>query len=117
MLAALRVKLEGLDLVSVMAQLRMQTFWERMLVPAFVYFFRLIYPFRLGNDPRTQIGVAAGGCILLRCAALRKIGGFESLRMAIIDDCSLFAVGMAGDPNGKAVFMLACFSQKVYRRF
>jgi cellulose synthase/poly-beta-1,6-N-acetylglucosamine synthase-like glycosyltransferase len=60
-----------------------------MLVPAFVYFFKLIYPFRLGNDPRTRVGVAAGGCILLRCAVLRKIGGFEPLRMAIIDDCSL----------------------------
>jgi hopene-associated glycosyltransferase HpnB len=89
MLAALRGKLEGLDLVSIMAQLRMQTFWERMLVPAFVYFFKLIYPFRLGSDPRTRVGVAAGGCILLRCDALRKIGGFEPLRMAIIDDCSL----------------------------
>jgi hopene-associated glycosyltransferase HpnB len=89
MLAALRGKLEGLDLVSIMAQLRMQTFWERTLVPAFVYFFKLIYPFRLGNDSRTRIGVAAGGCILLRCAALRKIGGFEPLRMSIIDDCNL----------------------------
>jgi hopene-associated glycosyltransferase HpnB len=91
MLAALRNKLvdEELDLVSIMAQLRMETFWERMLVPAFVYFFKLLYPFRLGNDPRTRVGVAAGGCIFLRCAALRKIGGFEPLRMAIIDDCSL----------------------------
>ena len=91
MLAALRAKLvhEELDLVSIMAQLRMETFWERMLVPAFVYFFKLLYPFRLGNDPRTRVGVAAGGCIFLRCAALRKIGGFEPLRMAIIDDCSL----------------------------
>jgi hopene-associated glycosyltransferase HpnB len=89
MLAALRGKLERLDLVSIMARLRMQTIWERMLVPAFVYFFKLIYPFRLGNDPRSQVGVAAGGCILLRCDALRKIGGFEPLRTAIIDDCSL----------------------------
>jgi hopene-associated glycosyltransferase HpnB len=89
MLAALRGKLDGFDLVSIMAQLRMQTFWERMLVPPFVYFFKLIYPFRLGNDPRAQVGVAAGGCILLRCATLRKIGGFEPLRAAIIDDCRL----------------------------
>ena len=89
MLAALRRKIGGLDLVSVMAQLRMQTFWERMLVPAFVYFFKLIYPFRLGNDPRTRLGVAAGGCMLIRSAALKKIGGFEPLRTAIIDDCSL----------------------------
>ena len=89
MLAALRQKIEELDLVSVMAELRMRNFWERLFVPAFVYFFKLIYPFRLGNDPRSRVGVAAGGCILLRCSALRKIGGFETLRMAIIDDCSL----------------------------
>jgi hopene-associated glycosyltransferase HpnB len=89
MLAALRRKIETFDLVSIMARLRMKTFWERMLVPAFVYFFKLIYPFRLGNDPRSPVGVAAGGCILLRSAALRQIGGFEPLRAAIIDDCSL----------------------------
>jgi len=89
MLTALRGKMEGLDLVSIMAELRMQTFWERMLVPAFVYFFKLIYPFRLGNDPCRRLGVAAGGCMLLRCAALRTIGGFEPLRTAIIDDCRL----------------------------
>ena len=89
MLSALRRKIQKLDLVSVMAELRMGNFWERLFVPAFVYFFKLIYPFRLGNDPRSRVGVAAGGCILLRCSALRKIGGFEPLRMAIIDDCSL----------------------------
>jgi len=88
-LSALRQKIEERDLVSVMAHLRMQTFWERLLVPAFVYFFKLIYPFRLGNDPRSRVAVAAGGCILLRCTALQNIGGFEPLRMAIIDDCSL----------------------------
>ena len=89
LLSALRQKIEERDLVSVMAHLRMQTFWERMLAPAFVYFFRLIYPFRLGNNPRSRVGVAAGGCILLRCVALQNVGGFEPLRMAIIDDCSL----------------------------
>jgi hopene-associated glycosyltransferase HpnB len=88
-LQALRHKIEERDLVSVMAHLRMETFWERLLVPAFVYFFKLIYPFRLGNDQRSRVGVAAGGCILLRCAALQNAGGFESLRIAIIDDCTL----------------------------
>jgi hopene-associated glycosyltransferase HpnB len=89
MLAALRNKIRDLDLVSVMAELRMQTFWERLLVPAFIYFFKLVYPFSVGNDPHTRLGVAAGGCMLLRCDALRKIGGFEPLRSAIIDDCSI----------------------------
>ncbi len=76
-------------LVSIMAQLRMESFWEKLLVPAFVYFFKLIYPFSVGNDPRSNLGVAAGGCILLRSDSLRMIGGFQALRNAIIDDCSL----------------------------
>ena len=72
-----------------MAQLRMESFWEKLLVPAFVYFFKLLYPFAVGNDPQSNLGVAAGGCILLRSNSLRMIGGFDALRNAIIDDCSL----------------------------
>jgi hopene-associated glycosyltransferase HpnB len=91
MLEALRRKLidEKLALVSIMAQLRMESFWEKLLVPAFVYFFKLLYPFAIGNDPQSNLGVAAGGCILLRSDSLRIIGGFDALRNAIIDDCSL----------------------------
>jgi hopene-associated glycosyltransferase HpnB len=91
MLKALKRKLldEKLALVSIMAQLRMESFWEKLLVPAFVYFFKLLYPFAVGNDPRSKLGVAAGGCILLRSDFLRMIGGFNALRSAIIDDCSL----------------------------
>jgi hopene-associated glycosyltransferase HpnB len=89
--AALKRKLldEHLDLVSIMAELRMRNFWEKMLVPAFVFFFKLLYPFALGNSARSRIGVAAGGCILVRADALGKIGAFESLRHALIDDCTL----------------------------
>jgi hopene-associated glycosyltransferase HpnB len=91
MLQALKRKLidEKLALVSIMAQLRTESFWEKLLVPAFVYFFKLLYPFAVGNDPQSNLGVAAGGCILLRSDSLRMIGGFEALRNAIIDDCSL----------------------------
>jgi hopene-associated glycosyltransferase HpnB len=91
MLKALKQKLidEKLALVSIMAQLRMESFWEKLLVPAFVYFFKLLYPFAVGNDPRSNLGVAAGGCILLRSDSLRMIGGFNAIRSAIIDDCSL----------------------------
>jgi len=91
MLEALKRKLidEKLALVSIMAQLRMESFWEKLLVPAFVYFFKLLYPFALGNDPRSNLGVAAGGCILLQSHSLRMIGGFHAIRSAIIDDCSL----------------------------
>jgi hopene-associated glycosyltransferase HpnB len=90
-LAALRRKLtsEKLGLVSVMAELRMESFWEKLLAPAFIYFFKLLYPFALSNDPRSRIAAAAGGCILLRAAVLEEIGGFAAIRGALIDDCTL----------------------------
>lgn len=92
-LAALQRKLtdDGLQLVSLMAHLGMLSLVERLLLPAFVYFFKLIYPFGLANDPRSRMAAAAGGCILLRTDALRAIGGFASLRQALIDDCTLAA--------------------------
>jgi len=90
-LPALLRKMESsnLDLVSVMAELRMVSFWEKLLVPAFVYFFKLLYPFSLANNPRSRVAAAAGGCILLRADALRQIGGFSAIRGALIDDCTL----------------------------
>ncbi|MFO1436026.1 MAG: glycosyltransferase [Gammaproteobacteria bacterium] len=90
-LANLRQKLldEQLSMVSLMADLGMQSRSERMLLPAFVYFFKMIYPFKLANDPHSSMAAAAGGCILLRADALTKIGGFTSLRDAMIDDCTL----------------------------
>jgi hopene-associated glycosyltransferase HpnB len=93
MIGALKQKLisEKLDLVSIMARLRMETFWEKLLAPAFIYFFKLLYPFSLGNNPSSALGVAAGGCILVRSDALRKTGAFASIRNAIIDDCALAA--------------------------
>ena len=89
--SALREKLVGehLDLVSIMAMLRTDHFWERWLVPAFVFFFKLIYPFALVNSLKNRLGVAAGGCILLRTEVLTAIGGFEAVRNAVIDDCAL----------------------------
>ncbi len=88
---ALRQKLisDQLDLVSIMAWLRMETFWEKLLAPAFIYFFKLVYPFAYGNKPDSKFGVAAGGCILARANALRNAGAFQSIRDAIIDDCAL----------------------------
>jgi hopene-associated glycosyltransferase HpnB len=80
---------EGFDLVSIMAELRMVSIAEKMLVPAFVYFFKLLYPFALGNKSGSKVGVAAGGCILIRSNLLKKIGGFGALRGALIDDCTL----------------------------
>jgi hopene-associated glycosyltransferase HpnB len=80
---------EDFDLVSVMAALRMATFWEKLLAPAFIYFFKLIYPFALANRAGNRVAAAAGGCMLVRTETLRRIGGFVPIQSAIIDDCAL----------------------------
>jgi len=93
MVGQLKQKLinEQLDFVSIMARLRMKSFWEKLLAPAFIYFFKVLYPFSIGNNPKSRFGVAAGGCIFVRSSALRKAGAFSSVRNALIDDCSLAA--------------------------
>jgi hopene-associated glycosyltransferase HpnB len=85
---------EQRDLVSLMAFLRMNSFWEILLMPAFIYFFKLLYPFQLSNAPPNSIfsryvAAAAGGCILLRADMLDQIGGFNALKNCLIDDCAL----------------------------
>lgn len=78
-------------LVSLMAELTSVTFWERLLSPAFVFFFKLLYPFARSNDAAKATAAAAGGCMLVRTDALREIGGFAAIRGALIDDCTLAA--------------------------
>jgi hopene-associated glycosyltransferase HpnB len=78
-------------LVSVMAELHCVSLAEKLLTPAFVFFFKLLFPFALVNDSRRRTAAAAGGCMLVRTDALRAIGGFASIRGALIDDCSLAA--------------------------
>jgi len=80
-----------LDLASVTAHLRAVTPFERLLVPAFVYFFGLLYPFRWSNDPNRAAAAAAGGCVLVRRPLLDGIGGLKAIRNQIIDDCALAA--------------------------
>jgi cellulose synthase/poly-beta-1,6-N-acetylglucosamine synthase-like glycosyltransferase len=58
-------------------------------MPAFIYFFKLLYPFNLSNLPGSRIAAASGGCILLETRALEAIGGFGTLKNALIDDCGL----------------------------
>ncbi|MFI9048780.1 glycosyltransferase [Streptomyces sp. NPDC053427] len=79
----------GLDLVSQMARLRVVTFWERLIVPAFVYFFGQLYPFRRVNRAGSRTAAAAGGCVLLRTEAAERAGVPETIRHAVIDDVSL----------------------------
>jgi hopene-associated glycosyltransferase HpnB len=84
-----RAEADRLALVSLMVRLRCTSVWERWLIPAFVFFFCKLYPFRWVNDPRRATAAAAGGCILIRSDVLRRSGGLESIREALIDDCSL----------------------------
>jgi hopene-associated glycosyltransferase HpnB len=95
----------GLDLVSLMARLRARSGWERLVVPAFVYFFAMLFPFRWTNrpdprpdprrDPRpgarsgSRTAAAAGGCLLVRRTALERAGGVAAIRGAVIDDVAL----------------------------
>lgn len=81
----------GLALVSLMAKLCADSFAERMLIPAFVFFFQMLYPFGLVNRP-TGLGGAAGGCMLVRREALAAAGGIAAIRDALIDDCALGAL-------------------------
>lgn len=80
---------QNLDLASVMVRLRCESFWEELLIPAFVFFFAKLYPFRWVNDPQKSTAAAAGGCILIRRTALEQIGGLHKIRQALIDDCAL----------------------------
>lgn len=80
---------EGRDLVSLMAMLSCRSAWERLLIPPFVYFFQMLYPFPWSNDPARRTAAAAGGCILVRAAALEAMGGVAAIKDALIDDCAL----------------------------
>ena len=82
---------ERLDMVSLMARLRVATPWERLLVPAFVFFFAKLFPFSWAAEPRRSTSAAAGGCVLVRRDALERAGGLESIAGEVIDDCALAA--------------------------
>ena len=84
-----KAEAQKLDLVSIMVRLRCQSFWEQLLIPAFVFFFQKLYPFSWVNNPKKANAAAAGGCILIHSEALNRIGGLQIIRQALIDDCSL----------------------------
>jgi len=90
-LAALlaRRQLDGRQLLSLMAVLEMDSVWDKMLVPAFVYFFKLLYPFRVSNSRSRLVAAAAGGCVLVDTEMVERIGGFGAIRAELIDDCAL----------------------------
>ncbi len=84
-----RAESGGLVLTSQMAKLSARTLVEHFLIPAFVFFFAMLYPFGAVNDPRRKLAAAAGGCMLARRDALEAVGGIEAIRRNIIDDVSL----------------------------
>ena len=107
----------GYDMVSLMVRLNCRTLAERSLIPAFVFFFFMLYPPRWIGNPRSRTAGAAGGCMLVRRGLLEKAGGIEAIRDALIDDCALAnAVKRAG---GRVLLMAAESSDslRVYRSF
>jgi len=84
-----RTRTQGLDLASLMVLLRADTSAEKLLIPPFLFFFLMLYPPRWIGDSRARTAGAAGGCILLRAAALERIGGLAAIRGEIVDDCAL----------------------------
>jgi hopene-associated glycosyltransferase HpnB len=84
-----RAQSGGYVLTSLMVKLRCVTLAERIFIPAFVFFFQMLYPFAWANDPRRATAAAAGGCMLVRREVLREAGGLAAIRSALIDDCAL----------------------------
>jgi hopene-associated glycosyltransferase HpnB len=79
----------GLVLTSLMAKLRCATLAERIHVPAFIFFFQMLYPFSWVNRADGTTAAAAGGCMLVRADTLAQAGGIDAIRTALIDDCTL----------------------------
>ena len=87
----------NIQFMSLMVTPTMISYWEKLLMPAFVYFFKLLYPFSLANNPISKVAAAAGGCIFMKTEIFEKIDGYNSIKSELIDDCSLaYQVKLAG---------------------
>ncbi len=84
-----RAEAGGLVLTSLMAKLAVESWADRMMIPAFVFFFDMLFPFAWVNDPSRKVAAAAGGCMLVRRDALERAGGVATIRREIIDDCAM----------------------------
>ena len=84
-----RAERDGLALTSLMAKLNCSNFVEHAMIPAFVFFFSMLFPFARVNAPKRRVAAAAGGCMLVRRDTLETIGGIKAIRQEIIDDCAL----------------------------
>jgi hopene-associated glycosyltransferase HpnB len=85
------LRTRDVKMVSLMATLSMVGLWEKLLMPSFIYFFKLLYPFHLANSSSSRVAAAAGGTVLIETSVLREIGGFAALKDELIDDCALAA--------------------------
>ena len=81
-----------LGLVSLMVKLRCVSFWEKLLIPAFIFFFQKLCPFPMVNNPKNETAAAAGGCMLVSRQTLVEVGGVEEIKERLIDDCALAAL-------------------------
>ena len=103
-------------MVSEMVRLNCSSIAERALVPAFVYFFQMLYPFSRVNDPASRVAAAAGGTILIRRDALQRVGGIEAIKHSLIDDVALARAVKASGPIFLGHSALAA-SVRPYARF
>ena len=95
---AARAQSGGAVLTSLMVKLHCTSLAERAFIPAFIFFFQMLYPFAWANDPRYGTAAAAGGCMLVRRDALAGAGGMAAIRGALIDDCALAKLLKAQGP-------------------
>jgi hopene-associated glycosyltransferase HpnB len=84
-----KMRHEAIPFISLTVVPAMSSIWEKLLMPAFVYFFKALYPFHRVNSAASKCAAAAGGCILVETRVLDQIGGFGSIKSAVIDDCAL----------------------------
>jgi len=111
-----KAEAERLDLVSLMVRLRCETFWERLLIPPFVFFFQKLYPFAAVNDAGRSTAAAAGGCMLVRRRALEEAGGIAAIRGELIDDVAL-ARAVKHRPGGGRIWLGLTATTNSLRRY
>ncbi len=93
-----RAEADKLVLTTLMAKLHCGNAAERLLIPAFVFFFDMLYPFAWVNDAKNKTAAAAGGCMLIKREALEKAGGIDAIKSEIIDDCAMGRIMKAQGP-------------------
>ena len=83
------LKVRDLAMVSLMAKLNCKSFWEKTLIPPFIFFFQKIYPFNLANNPKSKLAAAAGGFITCKAVLFRNENIYEKIKNKVIDDCNI----------------------------